>query len=417
MATVIATINVSFTSNYVGCHRLFWRKTSSGAYSGPIEATPPCLGSGSSCTITFYDVIDTETCGTIDYNGYIQACCEDVTSTIGRIPFTVSYTPSPTCLPVTITCDAVSISSLEVTVGGSGYDPLSPPTVTLVGGGFSTLATADAIVGAGSPTNLLITDPGVGPNVPGADYPGVSAASIVGTGTSITMTVSVINTGTLTTVNAITITASSDDWTVGDTFIIDPTAIGNVGTVLNPVSVEVGATDEGQVIGFNITNYGAGYSSDPVVLIDPPLSGTQAEARVIMAPCDYDWTVGYNCDGVDYSPYPIHPALGQSFIMCFPGGIIESGSVPTDYTVTSNTIDCCSTCVQVQFQNTGADSVDVAWTDCNPLSATYKDIISTTIAASSSVNICCAVQNSWALSDATNIITTVIGDCNCTPIT
>ncbi len=415
MATVIATINVTFTSNYVGCHRLFWRKTSSGPYSGPVEATPPCTGGGSPCTITFYDVIDTETCGVIDYNGYVQACCEDVTSAIGRVPFTVSYTATPTCLPVSITCDAVSILDMEVTVPGSGYDPLSPPTVTLIGGGFSVLATADAIVGEGSPTNLLIIDPGVGPNVPGANYPGVTGASIVGTGTSITMTVSVINTGTLTTVNAITITASSDDWTVGDTFIIDPTAIGNVGTVLDPVNVEVGATDEGTIIGFTITNYGAGYSSTPVVLIDPPTLGTQAEALVIMAPCDYDWIVGYNCEGVDYSPYPINPALGQSFIMCFPGGTIDSGSVPSDYDVAANTTECCSTCVQVQFQNTGLDPVDVAYIDCNTLNPTFKDIVSTTIGASSAETICCAVNKSWAFTDETNIITTVIGDCNCTP--
>lgn len=415
MATVIATINVTFNSNYVGCHRLFWRKTSSGPYTGPVEATPPCTGGGNPCTITFYDVIDTEACGTIDYNGYVQACCEDVTSETGRVPFTVSYTPTPSCLPVTITCDAVSILDLEVSVPGSGYDPLSPPTVTLVGGGYSVLATADAIVGEGSPTNLLITDPGVGPNVAGASYPGVTAASIVGTGTSITMTVSVINTGTFTTVNAITITASSDDWTVGDTFTIDPTAIGNVGTVLDPVNVEVGATDEGTIIGFTITNYGAGYSSDPVVLIDPPTVGTQAEAAVIMAPCADSWVVGYNCEGVDYSSYPIEPALGQSFIMCFPGGTIDNGSVPSDYTVAANTTDCCSTCVQVQFQNTGPDPVDVAYTDCNTLNPTFKDVVSATIGASSAITICCAVQNSWAFTDETNIITTVIGDCNCTP--
>lgn len=414
MATVIATINVTFTSNYAGCHRLFWRKTSSGPYTGPIEASS-CTGGGAPCTITFYDVIDTESCGIIEYNGYVQACCENVLSEIGRVPFAVTYTATPACLPVTVTCDSVSILDLEVTVPGTGYDPLSPPVVTLVGGGFSVLATADAIVGEGSPTNLLILDPGVGPNVPGASYPGVTAASIVGTGTSITMTVSVINTGTLTTVNAITITASSDDWTVGDTFTIDPTAIGNVGTIPNPVTVEIGATDEGTIIGFTITNYGAGYSSDPVVLIDPPLVGTQAEARVIMGPCSDAWIAGYNCEGVDYSAYPISPALGQDFVMCFPGGIIESGAIPADYDVAANTTDCCSTCVQVQFQNTGDYDVDVAYTDCNILNLTFKDIVSTTVGAFSAVTICCAVQNSWAFTDETNIITTVIGNCNCTP--
>jgi hypothetical protein len=417
MATVIATITVNFTSNYVGCHRLFWRKTTSGAYTGPVEATPPCTGGGNPCSITFYDVVDTESCAPIEYNGYVQACCEDVTSANGRIPWTVTYTPSATCLPVEITCSAVEVDSLSVIDGGSGYDPLSPPTVTLIGGGYSLLATATAIVGEGSITNLLISVNGSGPGIAPASYVGVAGTNIVGTGTSVTVNVTSLNTlpgpypnAGVTYINTVTLVSSSNDWTSGDTFELNSASIGGI---TGPVLIEVGATDEGTIIGFTMVSNGAGYSSQPIVSIDPPLVGDTATASAVMGTCAKDWIVGPNCNNEDYSPFPINVELGQSFNMCFQAGTISSGTLPSDYTSILNTTDCCITCKRVQFQNTGLDTVDVSWVDCNPLNATFKDVISDTVAGGDVLYVCCAVENSWALSSSTDIIVTVFDDCNC----
>ena len=418
MATVIATINVNFTSNYVGCHRLFWRKTPSGAYTGPVEATPPCTGGGNPCTITFYDVVDTESCSPIEYNGYVQACCETIDSANGRIPWTVTFTPSATCLPVEITCSAVEVDSIEVLTGGSGYNPLSPPLVTLVGGGFSVLATATAVVGEGTVTAMLINNPGSGPGIAPASYPGVAGSNIVGTGTSITVNVTSLNSlpgpypnAGFTYVNTVTFVTSSNDWTVGDTFEL---ASGSIGGITGPVVIEVTATDEGQVIGFTMTNNGSGYSSIPIVSIAPPAVGVTATAQAIMTPCPKDWTVGPNCNNEDYSPYPVEIELGQSFNLCFQNGTISSGTLPTNFSQVLNTTDCCITCERVQVQNTSGDTVFVSWVDCNPLSATFKDIISDTVAAGHVLEICCAVQNSWALSASDGVIVTVFDDCNCT---
>lgn len=424
MSTAIATINVNFTSIYVGCHRLFWRRGSVGAYTGPVEATPPCTGAGNPCTITFFDVVDTEACDPIVYEGYVQACCEEVDSPNGRIPFTVTFTPTPTCFPFTITCSTTSVDTLRIVNPGSGYD--GTEIITVIGGGYSVQAQFTVIVGTGEPTNLLLTDPGVGPNVAGATYAGVTPASIVGTGTLINMDVEVINTGAplnITTVNAITINSSSADWTVGDYFIIDPTAIGNVGTILNPVTVTVGATDEGQVIGVTTVTNGSGYTSVPTVSIDPPNGtpipgGQQAVLAAEMAPCSDAWIVGENCLGDSYSAYPIEPAFQQSFVMCFNDVAgITSGTLPTEYSAVANTTDCCATCVKVQIQNlSSTDTLDVAWTDCNGFNATFKDIISDTIAASGTLTICCAVNNSWALSRSTDVLVTVISTtCDCVP--
>lgn len=425
MSTAIATINVNFTSNYVGCHRLFWRRGSVGAYNGPVEATPPCTGNGNPCTITFFDVVDTEACEPVNYEGYVQACCEDVDSPTGRIPFSTTYTPTPTCFPFDITCSNTFVDTLRIIDPGSGYD--GTEIITVVGGGYSVLAQFTVIVGTGEPTNLLLTDPGVGPNVAGATYAGVTPASIVGTGTAINMDVQVINTGApafITTVNAITINSSSANWSVGDYFVIDPTSIGNVGTVLNPVTVTVGATDEGTVIGVNTLSNGSGYLSTPSVTIDPPNGtpipgGQQAILAAVMAPCPDAWVVGENCIGDDYSSYPIEPAFGQTFTMCFndPTGI-TSGTLPTEYTALVNTTDCCATCVKVQIQNlSSTETLDVAWVDCNAFSASFKDVTSYTIAASGTLTVCCAVNNSWALSRSTDALVTVISTtCDCVPI-
>jgi hypothetical protein len=306
--------------------------------------------------------------------------------------------------------------------GGSGYD--GSEVITLGGGGYSLIASFTPIVGTGEPTNLLIVDAGVGPNVAGNTYVGVTPASIVGTGTAITMDIQVINTGSpsfITTVNAVTITSSSADWTVGDYFVIDPTSIGNVGTVLNPVTISVGQTDEGTVIGVNIISNGSGYTSTPIVSIDPPAgtpppTGQQAVLEAVMAPCSDAWTVGKNCLGVDYDAYPIQPAFLDSFTMCFndPTGI-TSGSLPSEYTAVANLTDCCSTCVKVQIQNlSSTETLDVAWVDCNGYNVSFKNVISDTIATSGTLTICCAVENSWSLSRTTDVLVTVISStCDC----
>lgn len=178
MSSVVSIIKVTFTSNYKGCHRLFWRKPGQAEYNGPVFANPECSGSGNPCSITFSDYIDIEdpveidsanvvftgpnyinvsmvtvaphninpgdyvnicnsnpafynqenvlvnvivnpttfviayngvtsapayvdsayvretpNIGTLTFEGYVQACCEDEESLEGRIPWTTTYTP------------------------------------------------------------------------------------------------------------------------------------------------------------------------------------------------------------------------------------------------------------------------------------------------------------------------------------
>lgn len=430
MSTLIITINVNFTSNYVGCHRLFWKRSTASTYNGPVLASPPCLGNGNPCTISFYDTVDTESCTAIQYEGYVQSCCRDVTDTAGRIAWTVTYTPNPSCTALTVTCAKVAVDSVVPIIEGRGYDPMAPPAVTIVGGGPTVIATATAIVGTGDIDTIALSNQPTGPDIPsGVTYgpvgviavaPATGVATVTCTSASDGDNITCPINGGCPYINSMTIITSSG-WNVGDQFYIDPTAIGNIGTIipLNVTTATVTDTDYGKIIGYTLTGPGANYQTIPTVNVDPPPPGPgiiQATASVLMEPCVDGWTVGDNCLGNSYSAYPIEPQLGQAFNLCLVGGTITSGSLPADYNVTAST-DCCTTCVRMQIENLSGQSIDVAWIDCNILNndpyTTFRDWKTVSIPDNTVQTICCVVQNSLALSYTTGVTTTVLGNCNC----
>lgn len=433
MATVIATINVTFTSNFAGCHRLFWRRGSVGPLNGPVEATPPCTGSGNPCTISFYDVVDTEACANINYEGYVQACCQDVASLDGRVPFSVTYVPSPVCRPLELTCARVVVDSLKVINPGSQYNPALPPAVSITGGG-GLGATATAIVGTGGITGTNFIDQGVGPDQPAASYPvfpvlTFGVINIVGTGTVANCTATSLNNlpdptcpvNGCTYLATLTIVSDSGDWSVGDTFQIDPSAIGNIGNPLysaSLVTVQVTSTDLGTITGFTLTSPGSGFTSQPLVSIAPPPVGIDvATASAVLAGCTDGWVAGENCMDIpgSYSPYPIEPELNQSFIMCFQDATVTTGSIPADYDVAPSS-ECCSTCVRYQIVNNSGETIEAAWISCDTtVPATFKDVISATINDGDTLQICCAVEESLSLTYTTGVVVTSPGPCNCTP--
>ena len=99
-----ATITVNFIGNYAGLHRICWRVQGSG---NPYSCTNivECAGGGNPCSAVISIMVDPESCDSITYEGYIQAACNAIDSTTGQVPFTVTYTPTPTCVGWTITCE------------------------------------------------------------------------------------------------------------------------------------------------------------------------------------------------------------------------------------------------------------------------------------------------------------------------
>jgi hypothetical protein len=97
-----ATITVNFTANYAGAHRICWRQCNIGQYvcTNIIE----CVGGGNVCSATINIMVDPESCTPVCFEGYIQATCNPENSSVGQVPWTTTFTPTPTCSMYSITC-------------------------------------------------------------------------------------------------------------------------------------------------------------------------------------------------------------------------------------------------------------------------------------------------------------------------
>ena len=159
MAAIPATITVTFNANYAGNHRVCWRTSPSSPYDCTTIVT--CTGGGASCNANIVTTVDNETCDTVTFEGYVQPTCESEVSLNKRVPFSVTFTPVPTCDGYDIECQ-YTVMTFSVTNAGTNYDPLNPPTVTISGGG-GLGATANATVGgANTITAVTLVAPGTG---------------------------------------------------------------------------------------------------------------------------------------------------------------------------------------------------------------------------------------------------------------
>lgn len=163
----VGNIVVNFTSNYNGCHRVCYRQGGTGAYTctSCAPCTVNCLGNGSPCSTTIPIIVDNTSCDPIDFDGYVQACCEDITSMVGRIPFSTVFNPTASCTAYEVICTTGEITDISLVgpnFGGMGYTPFGSPVVYANAVACGT-ATVD---GAGVITGFNITVPGSYASVP-----------------------------------------------------------------------------------------------------------------------------------------------------------------------------------------------------------------------------------------------------------
>jgi len=92
MSTIVSIVKVTFTSNYKGCHRLFWRRVGQTTYQGPVLASPECSGDGNPCSISFSEDITVP-----DRLAYIVAA--SVTGVIPNVVIQFTTAACPSCLP------------------------------------------------------------------------------------------------------------------------------------------------------------------------------------------------------------------------------------------------------------------------------------------------------------------------------
>lgn len=349
MAAIPAIITVNFNSAYAGPHRVCWRIGNSGPYD--CSTIVNCLGGGAACAANINVTVDNETCDQVTFEGYVQAACEDIGSLNGRIPFSNTFTPDPSCKAYEFQCTASGVNSITVTNPGSGYDPLSAPNVTITGGGGGG-ATATATVGSGAITALGITLGGTGYT----DGVYANVNMIGGTGAGATADVTIVG-GVIT---IITINNPGTGYLTGDVIAPDTATVGVPG-----VAAQIGVTsDYGTILTLNVTGNGSGYTSVPTVTVDPPGAGVTATGTAVMQDCP-KFTLP-DCDGVGVSGPDV--AFLDTITGCSTSA--PANPFPARYTITQNG-NCLCDCQNVTITNTGSSGgLRVWYTLCGGGSAT-----------------------------------------------
>lgn len=155
-----AIITVNFISNYAGPHRICWRIQGSGnAYV--CTNIVDCLGGGNSCQALINTMVDPNLCEPVIFEGYIQATCNAESSPTGQIPFTVTYTPDPSCKAYLLSNDTEDVYDFSAAELGLNCDGTVRPGILLADGGSIYLCGI-----AGMPQRIIdlfnvIQDPGV----------------------------------------------------------------------------------------------------------------------------------------------------------------------------------------------------------------------------------------------------------------
>ncbi len=341
MALTPGTLTITFTSEYTGCHRVCYRQNSSGGYTC-VDTT--CTGGGASCSVAIAITVDNETCSNVSFDGYAQACCEDVSSLTGRIPFSATFVPSPACKRYLATCNSAALASVTVTNGGSGY--ASAPAISFTGGGGSGAA-AHSTIGAGI---ILTSAIGAGGtyNVDGT-YVGVDmVGSATGTGAKATVTIA----GN--TVTILTITTPGTGYR--NTDVIYPTAAAVGGATVN-ATINI-TTDYQTVTSIVLDALGSGYTSVPTVVIAP--GGSGAAGTAVLGYC-----VGFAVDSCTGTGRPVEDDMiqpGQSVDFCTAG----TPPAPANYTIIQDTGNCLCNCTSTTLTATGSSgSVQFRATLCN----------------------------------------------------
>lgn len=395
MALVSATLTVNFISNYAGQHRVCWRINNTGAYDCTTVVT--CTGGGNACSATITILVDNESCDPVEFDGYVQALCEDSGSLSGRDYFSSIFVPNPTCASYNLRCNSVGVLSAEVVNPGASYNPGSPPLAVVSGTGSG--ATAVAHVGNGGIKTFTITDGGSGWDSGGsATFPNVVANTLTGSGAGaifdVTVTAGVI-TGLVLHASDV---APGVGYAVGDTFDFTPPLGGAGGPGTTTITVDSVNTGEIQYV--QITAGGSGYTTPAAITIAPSPgfggSPVNATATLTMANCADIPSAGTNCDDTPRDGIA-DMALGDEFILCKVGSI---GSLPAGYTV--NAQGCCYSChsYHIVKDNTGGPGV-LYYTDCTTRALTVVNI------DDNYDEIICAVTGSVIVIDESGSTTTI----------
>lgn len=182
-------INVTYTPNYSGCHFIFIKKTGDIATYEYVDYTPSVIGEEKTTVIEITDeilealeLLDVPVCSAlINIDLYVYPCCTDFEGAGDPINFDASV--SKPCTTYDISCTRAGILSIQIDDPGSGYDPLSPPniTITAASGSGATATCTVNVSGEIETITIVTTGDGYSPLLPASitiDPPGAGVTAL-----------------------------------------------------------------------------------------------------------------------------------------------------------------------------------------------------------------------------------------------
>jgi hypothetical protein len=138
----MASISITYTPNYLGCHRIYFREVGNPEYCLYVDSSGSTIGEPKTTEILlegdYADCIDTGDailCAKPAIEGYIQACCADEEDLESRVAFNFDI-DADTCDAFNVTCNASGIAFVFMTDPGEGYE--ATPFINIINGGSGT---------------------------------------------------------------------------------------------------------------------------------------------------------------------------------------------------------------------------------------------------------------------------------------
>ena len=380
MAIVTATITVDFTANYAGDHRVCWRILGSG---DPYDCTTivNCAGGVTPCAAIFTADVNTTSCdGTVTFEGYVQATCEDELSINGRLPWQVDFVPNVVCQRQELLCARGPIAGVTPNPGGHSYDLTDVLTVvpdpfdTEPGGASIQVGTiGDGIIN--SITGLLSG---------GLGYIATEVLTIGdsgGAGAGATITIDSVLGGGI--IDTFTLTTNGTNYVGPFTFVGGSGAGANFDIQPGGVDYEV----FGEILTVTVIVPGS-YGITPTVTIATG-TGSFASLDVALAPCPAYNNIGSDCDNpVNVVSLAGGLEVGDVWATCITGAV---AGPPAEYDVTAT--GCCipddtelDPCVDIHIENQTGAPQNVEYTECGGINVTVA------IADTVSINVCAVID-------------------------
>jgi hypothetical protein len=350
MAPEPGLLTINFTGNNPSGNRIAYQLSTDpvGVYT---YVNSLCLGA---CTEAIPILLDDLTCDTVTYQGYVQALCQDISSLVGRILFTITFTPAEPCYSERLRCNEVGVQELTITDIGNGYavPPAAAPAITFSSGA----ATADAYIADDGVASLdmLTLVPAIGAYVDNTYYIGCTGSTGPGDWANTFLTV-VVAGGVITSVvpTSPLNTSVGSGHVIGDTLTLDGVAGLPAGSTIDILTLY----PTGTLLEAIVTVSGT-YTVAPTAVIDPPGGGAPVTATVdvVMERCD-KWKPT-QCDS-NPTAMDIQLEFTQETIFCT--DTHAPMVIPAGYTQAHD--GCCYICKLVTFTATDTSQPVLTYLD------------------------------------------------------